>query len=427
MSGAEITFLPRHATQRAQIISADFRVNTTAPHDSLVMGIGTLAGERVYVLAQDARVEGGSFGEVESDAVALWFAACARAPAPIVMMLDSGGARMSEGLAALGGFRRMFAAACDAWLAGLPMIALCGRTVFGGATMLACLAQQRAFFERSLFGMSGPRIVQAVAGVADFNAEDKAFVHSVMGGPARQGLPGHHLLADDAAAVSAFLISQVTAIKAQDKASTLSRLQHILIVQRAQLESNSLTRSPRPQAAAQAWPHFARFATRYAEIDGGVLMGRTRDEGYVYGLINGVWADSWDAWKLANALLTQLEMGSNAASHLPTLIVMDCPAHATSRALEAGLISQYFTLLGLAVRAVHAVTGNVQLIITGEAAGGVHVALAGGASRVLGLPQANVRILPRIAIDQVRPDAPEQAPSTIDYLHCGVIDAIIST
>ncbi len=419
-------FLQGHALQRAQAMCADFQATTTAPHDSLVLGAGSIARARIYMLAQDARVEGGSFGVAESAAATRWFTECARAPAPVLMMLDSGGARMSEGLAALGGFRRMFAAACDAALAGAPMIALCGRTVFGGATMLACLAEQRGFFERSLFGMSGPRIVQAVAGVADFNADDKAFVHSVMGGAARQGMPGHQLLADDANAVSAFLSAQVASLKSQQGESTLVRLQRMLIAQRTQLEALGLTRPPRPRAAAQTWPHFTRFGTRYAEMDGNVLIGRTCDDGYLYGLINAGWADSWDAWKLSSALLTQLESGAKTSERRPTLIMMDCPAHATSRALEAGFISQYFSLLGLAVRALHAQTGQVQLIITGEAAGGVHVALAGGASRVLGLPQASVRILPRIAIDQVRPDAVEQVASIDDYLHSGVIDAIIS-
>jgi acetyl-CoA carboxylase beta subunit len=417
-----MSFLSFGASQRALAIDPQFSASPIAlPHDSLVLGSATLAGERVYLFTQDARFEGGSFGAAESDAVARWLKTVIAQPAPIVFVLDSGGARMSEGLAALGGFRRMFRAAADAWLDGIPMLFVCGKTVFGGASMLASLGDQRVFFERSLFGMSGPRIVQAVAGAEDFNSDDKALVVQVMGGAARSQRECNALIADDSVAVREYCTQWVArAGYAAAASSPRARLQAALIAQRQQLERDGLTRAgkPAPIPAAQ----FPAISVRNAWVDDGILIGRTTDDGFLYGIVNGKLADSWDAWKLANALLTQAE----TAPHAPTTILLNCPAHATSRALEAGMISQYFTLLGLVVRYLHSQNKNVTLHIVGAAAGGVHVALAGGAKRVIAHSNADIRILPRIAIAQVRAEVVEELASASEWIDTGVCDCIVS-
>ncbi len=419
------------------------------PHDSLAFGTGTLAGAPVYVLAQDARHEGGSFGATESDAVAVWLQTIIAAPAPLILFLDSGGARVSEGLRALGGFRRMFRALADVKLAGVPMLAVCGRTVFGGASMLACVADARIFFERSLFGMSGPRIVQAIAGVGDFNAEDKAFVASIMGGSTRAAREGSALMADDANALrqaaerwlaqtyspsvgerepanaragnktnplSSHSPGERVRVRAASAQDSLKALQARLIAQRQTLERDALTRPLAPMQIPAAQLPIPNIRNAWA--DDGVLLGRMQDDSYLYGLIDGVWADSWHAWKLTNALLTQAETAPQVSAH----IVLGCPAHATSRALEAGMISQYFSLLGLAIRHLHTCGAIVTLHIVGEAAGGVHVALGGGATRVIAYPGANIRILPKIASEQIKSDGAE--PTRDDWLATGVVDAL---
>ncbi len=409
------------ARERAACICADFQ---SAPkvfdeHESLVFGAGEIDGARVYVLAQDARMEGGSFGVAESRAAAQWFTAIADAPAPVILWLDSGGARMSEGLAALGGFRELFRAAADAWLAGAPMLLVCGKTVFGGASMLACLAETKLFFERSLFGMSGPRIVQAVAGRDDFDAGDKALVRSVMGGAARAGRAGAMLIDESEAAVRSGVS---TWLRSTPRINAADRLHAMLIAQRQQLEQDGLTRAPNPVFVPSAQiANTAQIALRNAWVDNGVLIGRAENDAFVYGIINGKWADSWDAWTLANALLSQ----SESAPKVQISVFLDCPAHATSRALEAGVISQYFTLLGLALRHLHASGATVTLHIVGDAAGGVHVALAGAATHVIAHPGANIRILPRIAIDQVRPDAQEAPVTPSQWVESGVVDVIV--
>ncbi len=413
-----MTFLSLTAVERAQALCANFRVQGgVAQHASLTFGVGTIAGERCYLLAQDARYEGGSFGAAESDAVEQWLGTIMQQPAPIILMLDSGGARMSEGLGALGGFRRMFRAAADAWLANIPMLFVCGKTVFGGASMLASLGDHRIFFERSLYGMSGPRIVEAVSGAGDFNAGDKAQVGSVMGGAARAQCERNVLIADDVNSVRNYCDQWGADAAISERVSALSRLQTQCISQRQQLERDGLARLANSQLILPA--QFPNVPIRSARVVDGILLGRTTDGGYLYGIVNGKWADSWDAWKLVNALITQAKTAPDA----PVVLLLDCPAHATSRALEAGMISQYFALLGLAVRYLHSESKNVTLHIVGAAAGGVHVALAGGATRVIAHAGADIRILPRIAIAQVRADIAEEVRDSDEWIKLGVVDA----
>jgi len=64
------------------------------------------------------------------------------------------------------------------------------------------------------------------------------------------------------------------------------------------------------------------------------------------------------------------------------------------------------------------------LQVLGNAAGGIYVALAAPAARVVALPGASVQILPPAAIARV---LRRQSPQTSidDYLQSGVIDALV--
>jgi hypothetical protein len=197
-----------------------------------------------------------------------------------------------------------------------------------------------------------------------------------------------------------------------------------LISQRQQLERDGLTRAPKREIVPTA--QLGGLKLRAAWADDGVLIGRTHDDGYVYGFVSGVWADSWHAWRLSNALMCQLETAPSAPVHL----VLDCPAHATNRSLEKGMISQYFSLLGLVLRAFRTYGAKVTLHIIGDAAGGVHVALASGAQHVIAYEKsADIRILPRVAVEQVREDAAraEAIPSARVWITTGVADEIVAS
>ncbi len=76
--------------------------------DSVVTGWGTIEGRLVYVYSQDFTVFGGSLGEVHAEKICKIMDMAMKSGAPIIGLNDSGGARIQEGVVALGGYADIF-------------------------------------------------------------------------------------------------------------------------------------------------------------------------------------------------------------------------------------------------------------------------------------------------------------------------------
>ncbi len=80
----------------------------TIPGDGVVTGWGTVNGRTVFLFAKDFTVFGGSLSEAHAEKVQKIQDMALRARAPIVGLYDAGGARIQEGVAALGGYAEIF-------------------------------------------------------------------------------------------------------------------------------------------------------------------------------------------------------------------------------------------------------------------------------------------------------------------------------
>jgi acetyl-CoA carboxylase carboxyltransferase component len=76
--------------------------------DSIVTGWGRVDGRVVYVYAQDFTVIGGSLGEVHAEKIVKLQEIAMKNGAPIIGLMDSGGARIQEGVVSLAGFSNIF-------------------------------------------------------------------------------------------------------------------------------------------------------------------------------------------------------------------------------------------------------------------------------------------------------------------------------
>ena len=76
--------------------------------DGVVTGYGKVDGRTVYAYAQDFTVQGGSLGEMQARKICRVMDLAARTGSPIVGMIDSGGARIQEGVKSLGGYAEIF-------------------------------------------------------------------------------------------------------------------------------------------------------------------------------------------------------------------------------------------------------------------------------------------------------------------------------
>jgi len=78
------------------------------PGDGVVIGYGTINGRLVFVFSQDFTVFGGSLSETHAEKICKVMDHAIKVGAPVIGINDSGGARIQEGVASLGGYADVF-------------------------------------------------------------------------------------------------------------------------------------------------------------------------------------------------------------------------------------------------------------------------------------------------------------------------------
>jgi propionyl-CoA carboxylase beta chain len=78
------------------------------PGDGVVTGFGKIDGRRVYAFSQDFTVFGGSLSEAHAEKIVKVLELALDNGAPVIGLNDSGGARIQEGVASLGGYADIF-------------------------------------------------------------------------------------------------------------------------------------------------------------------------------------------------------------------------------------------------------------------------------------------------------------------------------
>jgi acetyl-CoA carboxylase carboxyltransferase component len=130
--------------------------------DSVVTGWGTVEGRLVYVYSQDFTVFGGSLGEVHAEKICKIMDMAMKNGAPIIGLNDSGGARIQEGVVALGGYADIFLR--NTMASGVvPQISAIMGPCAGGAVYSPALTDF-IFMTRntSYMFVTGPDVVKAV-------------------------------------------------------------------------------------------------------------------------------------------------------------------------------------------------------------------------------------------------------------------------
>jgi propionyl-CoA carboxylase beta chain len=88
---------------------SDFDMQAQAvPGDGVVTGYGTVNGRLVFVFSQDFTVFGGSLSEAHAEKICKIMDQAMKVGAPVIGLNDSGGARIQEGVASLGGYAEVF-------------------------------------------------------------------------------------------------------------------------------------------------------------------------------------------------------------------------------------------------------------------------------------------------------------------------------
>jgi propionyl-CoA carboxylase beta chain len=130
----------------------------------VVTGYGQIHGRTVYFYAQDFTIYGGTLSEMQSHKICRVMDLALRNGVPIIGLIDSGGARIQEGVKSLGGYAEVFRR--NARYSGvIPQISLMLGPCAGGAAYSPALTDLIVMVEKhSYMFLTGPQVIKAVTG-----------------------------------------------------------------------------------------------------------------------------------------------------------------------------------------------------------------------------------------------------------------------
>lgn len=172
--------------------STSFGMGDKRPYgDSVVIGIGTINSRQVAVYSQDFTIFGGSLGEAAGNKIIKVMELAIKTGVPLIGILDSGGARIQEGVIALGKYGEIFR--LNTMASGvIPQISIIMGPAAGGAVYSPALTDFVVMVDKtSNMFVTGPDVIKTVTG-EDVGMEDLggARTHNETSGVA-------HYLADD--------------------------------------------------------------------------------------------------------------------------------------------------------------------------------------------------------------------------------------
>ena len=134
-----------------------------AAGDGVVAGAGTVGGRPVFCYAQDPHHLGGSLGAAHAESIVRVMRMAGAAGAPVVGFVESGGARLQEGHAALAGYGRIFRASVELSRM-VPQISIVTGVSAGGGAYSPALTDFVLMTGGARMFLTGPRVVQAALG-----------------------------------------------------------------------------------------------------------------------------------------------------------------------------------------------------------------------------------------------------------------------
>ncbi len=158
---------------------------------AVATGFGTVGGRPVAVYSQDFSIRGGTLGKVEGQKITDLIERAVEQGVPCFALLDSGGARIQEGVGGLAMYGRIFRASCRA-SGFIPQISVILGPCAGGAVYSPAMTDFVIMTkENAHMFVTGPDVVRAVTGeVISLDDLGGAEMHNSVSGVA-------HYLAED--------------------------------------------------------------------------------------------------------------------------------------------------------------------------------------------------------------------------------------
>jgi hypothetical protein len=386
-----------------------------------VEGSAVLAGEgaihslKVVLAGTDPGCASGAIDAADVEALLTAIERARGLALPLILLLDSAGAKLTAGVAVLGAFRRLEAALLDASADGLRIAAVLGRHCFGGASVIAFAAATRIYPRGALLGVSGPRALAALD-----MPMDRGEIATLYGVDSRVRHDEDALIvADDAAAVraatAAWLADAPPGLSVEQRQRSLMRRLRLY-----RGDASIVPADPLPTELEARLDHLfpQGWSALYA---GGVLWGDGWVDGretLMAGFVQGLPVDALACWRFAQALLDL----ARERPPLPFVLLLDAPGQAATRDGEQILLSEFIAQVAAVAYRLRSRGRSVELWLTGEAGGAIYVALAAAATTVTAWPGVRVQTLPAHVVSGVLGATRERHAPVSELLASRVID-----
>ena len=134
-------------------------------NDAVKTGLGTINGQKVSFACMDFKFIGGSMGSVVGEKIARAIDKAYENKIPMIIISQSGGARMMEGALSLMQMAKTSSRLARLSDAGLPYISILADPTTGGTTAsYAMLGDVNIAEPKALIGFAGPRVIKQTIG-----------------------------------------------------------------------------------------------------------------------------------------------------------------------------------------------------------------------------------------------------------------------
>jgi acetyl-CoA carboxylase carboxyltransferase component len=370
---------------RSRVVSG--RLGARAlPGDGVVGATALVAGRPIACYAEDGSFFGGSLGERHADTIVRVLQLAGRARIPVVGFVESGGARMQEGTAALAGYGRIFRE--TVLLTGVvPQISVVSGASAGGGAYSPALTDLVLMTEDAAMFLTGPGIVREALG-EQITAAD-------LGGPRVHDRNGvcHLVVADEleAAARVRQLLSYLPSSAGESLPAAAPMGPELadpssvvpLEPRRVYDVRDALAGIVDAGSLLELWPRWARnVVTAVARVEGQPVAVVANQPHHLGGVLDAAASE-----KAARFI------GFCNSFGLPLLAVVDTPGFMPgSRQEQAGVIRYGASL----VRAFASASVPKLTVILRKAYGGAYITMNSrdlGADLVLAWPRAELGIM----------------------------------
>jgi methylmalonyl-CoA carboxyltransferase large subunit len=359
------------------------------PADGVVTGCAALDGRLVHLASQDFTVAGGAAGELHCQKIADMMQMSLKTGSPFVLINDSGGARVQEGIDSLSGYGRVFYN--NVVLSGtVPQISLVCGPCAGGAAYSPALTDFIIQTLNSQMFITGPQVIKQVTG--------ESVTAEALGGPgAQMNMSGvvHLVAKDDEEAV--YLCRRLLSFMPSNNLEDPPRLAYQLPVE-DDVEMNGLVPDD-PKVGYDMRNVIVRLVDYqdFLEIQPGfapnIVVGFGRLQGRPIGVVANQPAVSAGALDINASDKAARFVRFCNAFNIPLLTLVDVPGFLPGVQQEYGGIIRHGAKM---LFAYSAATVPKLTVVLRKAYGGAYLAMCSkdlGADRVIAWPTAEIAVM----------------------------------